>query len=170
MARGGAAVPKVETEFPGVVSAGVVDRQRLGALVFGDPVALARLEAILHPLAGRARQRFLCRAGQQRRRVVALDIPLLLEGRSAPQVDVVVVVTCPAFLQKQRVLARPGMTETKFRSILARQMTDAEKRRRADIVIPTGAGRRFTLRLWRRLIGYLLAQNFFSRQRRKFHA
>lgn len=155
MAKGGAAVPLIDRAFPQMVFDGAVDRGRLGARVFDDDVALARLEAILHPLVRRQEKLFLERARRRRVRVVALDIPLLFETGSARRTDAVAVVTCPAFLQEQRVLARPGMTPGKLAAIRKRQMSDGEKRRRADVIIPTGLGFRFSLRKLRRAVTLL---------------
>ena len=140
LAKGGACVAAVGAAFPGVVRDGAVDRGRLGARVFADPVALARLEAILHPLARRAADGFLAAARRRRSRVVALDIPLLFETGARPRVDAVIVVSAPAWLQRVRALRRPGMTEAKLAAILARQTQDAEKRRRADVVVASGLG------------------------------
>jgi dephospho-CoA kinase len=145
-APGGAAVAPVEAAFPGVVGEGRVDRAELGRRVFGDPVALARLEAIVHPLVRAAEREFLARQRRRRAALVVLDVPLLFETGGERRCDRVVVVSCPAFLQAQRVLARPGMTAAKFRAILAKQMPDAQKRRRADFVVQTGLGRRQALR------------------------
>ncbi|NBC96970.1 MAG: dephospho-CoA kinase, partial [Deinococcus-Thermus bacterium] len=133
---GGAAVPAIAAAFPGTVTAtatgAAVDRRALGARVFGDPAALARLEAILHPLVRARSHAFLCRQARHRMPVVVLDIPLLFETGAEARCDRVLVVSAPAFLQRARVLARPGMTEAKLAGILARQMPDAEKRRLAD--------------------------------------
>ena len=142
----GAAVAAVEAAFPGVVKGGAVDRQALGARVFGDPAALSRLEAILHPLVGRARERFLRTNTARGRRVVVFDIPRLYEVGADKLCDAVVVVSAPRFLQRLRVLRRPGMSEERLAAILARQMPDGEKRRRADFVVPTGLGRAESLR------------------------
>lgn len=142
---GGAAVSAVAEAFPGAIRAGRVDRGALGQAVFGEPEALRRLEAILHPLVRREREAFLAHAARNRARAVVLDIPLLFETGGEGRCDRVIVVSAPAFLQRQRVLARPGMTEEKFRAILAHQMPDAEKRRRADAVVMTGLGKRATL-------------------------
>ena len=136
-AKGGAAVTVIEDAFHGVVFGGEVDRGRLGARVFGNSQALTQLENILHPLR---RQR------RMRRQVVALDIPLLLETQGDKRVDAVVVVTCPAFLQEQRVMRRHGMTHGKLLEIRRRQMNDADKRRRATVIVQTGIGRRASLR------------------------
>jgi dephospho-CoA kinase len=137
---GGGAVTLVERSFPGVVRDGAVDRPALAARVFNDAAALRRLERILHPLVRRDRARFL---GQARRRGAALvvfDIPLLFETSAERECDAVAVVIAPAFLQRQRLLKRPGMTDSRIKAIRARQMADHEKRRRADFVIPSGLG------------------------------
>ncbi len=149
---GGAAVPAVAAAFPGVVRNGAVDRGALGARVFGDDAAIARLERILHPLVRRDSARFLRQARQRRARVVVLDVPLLFEVGRDQDCDATLVVSAPSFVQRARVLARPGMTEHRLAQVLARQLPDPEKRRRADFVVPTGLGRRLTLR---RLIGVL---------------
>lgn len=133
---GGALVNQIETAFPGATGPNGVDRRKLGALVFDDPDALARLEAIVHPAVRAARREFLLEhAGA---RLVVLDIPLLFEKGGAEEVDAVLVVSAPSEVQRQRVLSRPGMTPARFADILARQLPDAEKRARADYVIDTG--------------------------------
>jgi dephospho-CoA kinase len=139
-APGGAAVEVVEAAFPGVVSAGAVDRGRLGARVLGDPEALARLNGIVWPLMAGARADFFARAEDATAPFVVLDIPLLFETGGEKNVDVTVVVTAPAEMQRERVLARPGMTQARFAAILAAQTPDAEKRRRADFVVDTSRG------------------------------
>jgi len=139
-APGGAALPGIEAAFPGVVKQGVLDRQALGARVFGNKEALRRLEAIVHPLVQRLQQAFLRRAALAGEKLVVLDIPLLFEGFGERRVDATLVVSAPAFLQRRRVMARPGMTEEKFAGILRQQAPDALKRRKATIVIPTGMG------------------------------
>ena len=139
-APGGLALPPIEAAFPGVVKEGVLDRQALGARVFGDKAALRRLEAIVHPLVGQRQRAFLKRASFRRAPLVVLDIPLLFEGLGERRVDATLVVSAPAFLQRRRVLARPGMTADKFEGILRQQVPDALKRRKATIVIPTGLG------------------------------
>ena len=138
-APGGAAVAAVEQAFPGVVVDGGVDRGRLGAKVLGDPEALARLNGIVWPLMGAARAAFLERARAEAD-VAVLDIPLLFETGGERNVDVTVVVSAPAEVQRERVLARAGMTPEKFAAILAAQMPDADKRARADFVVETGDG------------------------------
>jgi dephospho-CoA kinase len=139
-AEGGAAVAPVEAAFPGVVVDGAIDRARLSARVVGDSEALAKLEAIVHPLVGAHRIGFFERAEVEGQDIVVLDIPLLFETGGEKKVDKVVVVSAPAEVQRARVLARPGMTPEKFEAILARQTPDAEKRARADFVIDTGQG------------------------------
>ena len=139
-APGGAALLPIEAAFPGVVKAGVLDRQALGARVFGNKEALRKLEAIVHPLVCRKQRAFLKRAALRGAGIVVLDIPLLFEGRGERRVDAVLVVSAPSFLQRRRVLARPGMTEEKFAGILRQQVPDSLKRRKASVVIPTGLG------------------------------
>lgn len=133
---GGALLEAIEAEFPGTTGPRGVDRQKLGAAVFGDKAALARLEAIVHPAVGAMREQFLKdNAGE---RLIVFDIPLLYEKGGAQGIDAVAVVSAPPEMQRTRVLARPGMTEEKFERILALQVPDAEKRERADYVIDTG--------------------------------
>lgn len=139
-AAGGAAVAPVEAAFPGVVVDGAIDRAKLSARVVGDPEALAKLEALVHPLVGADRIGFFQKAQAEGRDIVVLDIPLLFETNGQKSVDKVVVVSAPPEVQRARVLARPGMTPEKFEAILARQLPDAEKRARADFVIDTGQG------------------------------
>lgn len=136
-ARGGAGVAPVEAAFSGVARDGAIDRDALSARVVGDEAALRRLEAIVHPLVRRAQGEFIESNRAAGAKCVVLDIPLLFESGGAKLVGKVVVVSAPAELQRERVLARPGMTVEKFESILARQVPDAEKRARADFVIDT---------------------------------
>ena len=136
----GAAVAPVEAAFPGTTGPAGVDRTRLSAAVLNDPQALKRLEAIVHPLVRRAELDFLDEATAGGHRLVVLDIPLLFETRGQGRCDAVLVVTAPADVQRQRVLARDGMTEAKFDSILPRQMPDAEKRARAHFLVDTSRG------------------------------
>jgi len=139
-APGGIALPPIEAAFPGVVKNGVLDRQALGARVFGSKEALRKLEAIVHPLVGQKQRAFLKRAAQRGVPLVVLDIPLLFEGRGERRVDATLVVTAPAFLQRRRVLARPGMTAEKLAGILRQQVPDSIKRRKGTFIIPTGMG------------------------------
>ncbi|WP_136621611.1 MULTISPECIES: dephospho-CoA kinase [Mesorhizobium] len=136
----GKAAPLVEAAFPGTTFAGVVDRAKLGARVLGDAAALKRLEAIIHPLVRADADAFLARHRTSDAPIAVLDIPLLFETGGRGRVDKVVVVTAPAEIQRERVLARPGMTEEKLASILAKQVPDAEKRKQADFVVDTGQG------------------------------
>lgn len=138
-ASGGDAVAPVEEAFPGVAKDGAIDRVALSARVIGNPEAIKRLEAIVHPLVRQAQMRFLQDQRDAGAEVVVLDIPLLFEGEGARFVDKTVVVSAPADVQRARVLARPGMTAQKFEAILALQMPDAEKRALADFVIDTSA-------------------------------
>lgn len=154
----GKALEALAIRFPGLVGPQGVDRKKMGALVFADPKALADLEAILHPLVHRAREQFLRAATRRRESVVALDVPLLFEGPHRRLYDLVAVVSAPAFLQRQRALRRPGMTAEKLDGVLARQMSDHRKRRLADAVIPSGLGKRETLRHLRRLLKVARAQ------------
>jgi dephospho-CoA kinase len=152
---GGAAVAPVEAAFPGVVHDGRIDRARLGARVVGDPEALARLEAIVHPLVGAAREAFLDHARTLKAPLAVVDIPLLFETGAEDAFDAIIVVTAPAEVQRARVLERPGMTPEKFEALLARQVPDAEKRRRADYIIDTGKGFEAARDQVRRLIAVL---------------
>ena len=136
----GAAVPLIAAAFPGTPLAGVVDRKALAAQVTGDAEALKRLEAIVHPLVHQAEREAVMRAERGRHRLIVLDVPLLLETGGEARCDAVLVVTVAADEQKRRVLARPGMNEALFHAILARQMPDLEKRRRAHAIIDTGLG------------------------------
>jgi dephospho-CoA kinase len=135
-AAGGSLVDRIEAAFPGTTGPGGVDRARLGAAVFGNDEALARLEAIVHPAIRAARCDFL--AAHAHAPLIVFDIPLLFEKGGVEEVDAVLVVSASPDVQRDRVLARPGMTQARFDSILAIQLPDAEKRARADHVIDTG--------------------------------
>ena len=152
LAEDKAAIAAVRKAFPKAVKAGRVDRAALGAAVFDHPAALRRLEAILHPRVRRAEARFLRRQARRRAPLVVLDIPLLYETGAEVRCDAVLVVSAPAFIQAQRVLRRPGMSAQRLAAIRARQVPDAEKRRRADFVIPTGQGRGASLRALKRAV------------------
>ena len=136
----GEAVAAVEAAFPGVAVDGKIDRERLAKAVLNDSAAMARLEALVHPLVRREGLRFLEEAQRQGAPIVVFDVPLLFETKGEARVDAVVVVTAPTGVQRERVLARAGMTEEKFAAILARQMPDAEKRRRAHFIVDTSRG------------------------------
>jgi dephospho-CoA kinase len=131
----GEAVPLIEQAFPGTTSDGKVDRAKLAAIVLGDAAAIARLEAIVHPLVAKVRDRFLTEAQGRGAPVVVLDIPLLFETGGERGCDAVVVVSAPPEVQRRRAFERRGMTESKFAALVAKQMPDAEKRGRADFVV-----------------------------------
>jgi dephospho-CoA kinase len=137
---GGLAVDPVGAAFPGVVKDGRVDREELRKRVLGDPEALKKLNAIVHPLVGLDRISFFENAERAGADIVVLDIPLLFETGGHERVDCIVVASAPAAMQRERVLARPGMTPERLDAILAQQTPDAEKRTRADFVVDTGQG------------------------------
>lgn len=137
-AKGGKAVSAVEAEFPGVTRDGAIDRALLSPRVVDNPVALKRLEQIVHPFVREAQVDFAEAQRLAGARYVVFDIPLLFETSGSDLMDKIVVVSAPAEVQRARVLARPGMSLEKFESLLAKQMPDAEKRARADFVIDTG--------------------------------
>lgn len=136
----GAAVAPVSAVFPGVAESGVIDRARLAEAVAGDAGALAQLEAIVHPLVRASEETFLDRVRAEGHRLAVLDIPLLFETGAVDRIDVVVVVSAAAEIQRERVLARPGMTRAKLDTLLARQVSDEEKRLRAHFVVDSGRG------------------------------
>ena len=136
----GEAVALVEAEFPGTTDDGKIQRTKLGEKVIGDAGAMQRLESIIHPLVHRAEKEFLDDARANNVDIVVLDIPLLMETGGDQRVDVVVVVTASPEEQRNRVLARPGMSEEKFEAILTQQMPDADKRKRADFIVDTTDG------------------------------
>jgi dephospho-CoA kinase len=136
----GEAVPAIEAAFPGTTVDGKVDRNKLSARVVHDPAAIKQLEQIVHPMLGASRQKFLADAERSGAAVAVVDVPLLFETGGEKRVDAVVVVTTTPELQRQRILARDNMTSEKLDAILARQLPDAEKRRRADFVVDTSDG------------------------------
>jgi dephospho-CoA kinase len=136
----GEAVPAIEAAFPGTTADGKVDRVRLSARVVHDAAAMKQLEEIVHPMLGASRQKFLHDAEQSGATVAVIDIPLLFETGGEKRVDAVVVVTTTPEIQRRRILARPNMTEEKLQAILARQLPDAEKRKRAHFVVDTSHG------------------------------
>jgi dephospho-CoA kinase len=136
----GEAVEVIEATFPGVAEGGVVDRAKLAARVVDDAEALAWLEAIVHPLVRASENAFVDRMRNEALRLVVLDIPLLFETGAVDRVDAIVVVTADAKVQRERVLGRPGMTEARFEALLARQVPDAEKRRRAHFLVDSARG------------------------------
>lgn len=167
---GGKAVKPVAERFPKAApktpDAGV-DRQVLGAAVFGAPAELKALEAILHPMVRAERCAFLKRQRTYRYPTVILDIPLLFETAGEDRCDAVFVVSAPAFLQRQRVLRRPGMTRERLDAILDKQLPDREKRVRADHIIPSGLGRAVTFRCLRRALNATIQQTDQAVQRSK---
>jgi len=133
--EGGRLVAPIEQRFPGTTTTGAVDRDALAAAVFGNPLELAALEALVHPAVHIERTRFIVAHDQAP--ALLFDIPLLFETHGEAAFDKIIVVSAPEALQRDRVLARPGMTAAKFDSILARQLPDADKRARADFIIDT---------------------------------
>ena len=150
---GGACLAPIERAFPGTTGPAGVDRQKLGAAVFGDPAALKRLEAIVHPQVAELRRTFL--ADHADALLIVFDIPLLYEKSGQHGLDAVVVVSAPAALQRERVLARPGMSADKFEQIQALQVPDADKRARADYVLDTGTSLAETRHAVQRLVHQL---------------
>jgi dephospho-CoA kinase len=136
----GAAVPLIEAAFPGTTAEGHVDREKLGEAVLGNPAAIRKLEGIVHPLVRNAEEKFLAEAARGGAAVAVLDIPLLFETGGEKRCDAVVVVSAPAAVQRARAFERAGMTESKFQSLLAKQMSDTEKRARADFIVDSGQG------------------------------
>jgi dephospho-CoA kinase len=151
---GGAALPAIEAAFPGTTGAEGLDRLALGQAVFGDAAALGRLEAIMHPMVRDAQARFM--ADHSDAPVVAIDVPLLFEKGGWRSVDATMVVSAPFEVQRERVLARPGMTSEKFERIVAAQMPDAEKRARADFVVDTSCRLDETRAAVRRIVDCLV--------------
>ena len=152
MDMNGKAYYEIAKSFPAAVQVTGIDRAKIGREVFGNPKKLKELENILHPLVREARDKFIRQQNRYKSRLVILDVPLLYETGGDKDCDKVVVVSAPYFIQRQRALARQGMTQTKFNDILKRQLPDREKRRRADAVIPTGLGKAHTYRVLKRLI------------------
>lgn len=138
--KNGPAIPAIAAEFPGVINDGELDRDALGKIVFADPAAKTKLEAIIHPMVAEKRVAFFEEATADGHSFVVLDVPLLFETGGNKACDKVVVVSAPADVQRERVLARPGMTPEKFENILARQTPDAEKRAGADYIVETDKG------------------------------
>jgi dephospho-CoA kinase len=153
---GGRLVAAIEATFPGTTGRDGVDRQRLGAAVFGDREQMKRLESIVHPAVADERANFL--NVHKAAEMVVFDIPLLLEKGPAPEIDAVIVVSAPPKVQRERVLARPGMTAEKFEHILSLQMPDAQKRAQADYVIDTATTLAATRAQVRYVIACLIAQ------------
>jgi len=166
LGSGGKAVQLVSAAFPGVLKGDEIDRKALGERVFGSKSDLNVLERIVHPLVNEARRKFLWRAGVRRVALVVMDVPLLFETRGRNRYDFVIVVSAPAFVQRQRAMARSSMNKEKLSNILSRQMPDSLKRRNADFVICTGVGKRAALLSIIRVLR-ILKGRAFSRQRRE---
>jgi dephospho-CoA kinase len=156
-APGGAAVAAIGKAFPHCVEGGTVDRACLSAQVSADPAALARLEAIVHPLVAREQEAFVTRAAANGAEITVLDIPLLFETGADMRVDAVVVVTAPHDVQRARVLARPGMSEELFEQILARQLPDVDKQKRAHFIVETDKGMSHAFGQVNRIVSELVA-------------
>jgi dephospho-CoA kinase len=155
LAKGGAAVPFVSDVFDNVISGGAIDREALGKQVFGNAEALKQLEQIMHPLVRAAQKKFIKTCFGRRLFSVVLDVPLLFEVETDKFCDLTLVVSAPKFIQEQRVLARPGMTQERFEATLRRQMPDFEKRKRADIIVQTGLNKRQTSDQLTKIVGWL---------------
>ena len=156
-AKGGRAIRAIEAAFPGTIRDGAVDRSALREAVLGNPEALNRLECILHPMVEAEEREFVARARRGGKRAVVLDIPLLLETKGDQRVDTVVVVSAPLPVQIHRVGLRGRMSRRDIESVIARQMPDRDKRRRADLVVRTGLSRNHALRVLHRFIRGLQA-------------
>lgn len=167
MARGGRAIPPIAALFPSVIRDGAVDHDSLAARVFADETALGRLEKILHPMVDEEKRAFIQKWRRQRRPLVVLDIPLLYEIGGERLCDGVAVVSAPLPVQRRRVLARANMTEHRFQAILARQISDREKRRRADFIIPTGLSRAHGFRAVRRIVRRIVADGKVKKHPRR---
>lgn len=152
MGRGGEAVVPIKKLFPTAVKDGQVDRKILGKIVFADKQKLSQLENILHPLVQEMENAFILKMKKSGIKMVVLDIPLLFETNGHERVDFTVVVSAPHFIQKQRVMARKGMTAQRFEQIIASQMQDLEKRGRADFVISTGLGKGYSFKAVKELV------------------
>ncbi len=158
-ATGGAAVAQIEAAFPGTTTNGAVDRTKLRARALGDASAMAQLEAIVHPLTAASQRTFRAHAAEANAPLIVLDIPLLYETGGDARTDYVLVVTAPPDMQRARVMARPGMTEETYAAMMARQVSDAEKRARADFVLSTGFGFEYARDSVRALIGLMQRLN-----------
>lgn len=159
LSKNTAVLKQVSDRFPKSFDGLSIDRQILGAIVFNDPQARKDLETIIHPHVREMSRKFLWNQSRINARLVVLDIPLLYETGSDSRANAVVVVTAPKFLQLRRVLLRPGMNIKKLEGILESQMSDYDKRRRADFIVETGIGKAYTYRALSRLVNLLRIQN-----------
>lgn len=155
LAPGGAAVAAVAAAYPDAAQNGAINHETVAKRVFGDQLSLRKLESILHPLVRMDQRNFLNLALRRGDALVVLDVPLLFETGSDEMCDAVAVVSAPEFVQTERLLRRSGMTRERIADIRNLQMPDAEKRRRADYVIPTGLGRDFAMRKIRAIVNHL---------------
>ena len=161
----GEAAPLIEREFPGTTKNGTVDREKLSAQVVGKPEALLKLEKLVHPLVGKLRAKFMEDAERSGAKAALLDIPLLFETGDPSKFHAVIVVSTSADTQRERVLARPGMTPEKFEAILKRQMPDSEKRKRADFVINTGEGLESARKQVKQVLAEVLQAGWIRKQK-----
>lgn len=146
---------KISKEFPGTVAKGEIDRKALAKEVLNNDAAMKRLENIIHPLVVQEELHFLERCKRKGVGIAVLEIPLLFETGAESRCDFTAVVMAPAFIQRQRVMRRKDMTEEKFQALRSRQMPDDEKTRRADAIIPTGLGKRFTMEKIKQIVHFL---------------
>ena len=165
--KGGEAIPLIQTVFPETITPIGVNRRLLSQVVFNEPAKLTQLEDIVHPLVAKKRKEFLHLNKRNKVRLVALDVPLLFETGGGAYCTNVLVVTAPRYLQHRRALARPGMTEAKLKAILARQVPDFEKRKRADYVVPTGLGRAYSQKVLRRVLNAIKENAIKNTNRRR---
>jgi dephospho-CoA kinase len=170
LAKGGAGVGPVRALFPESYDkkSDSIDRAALGQIVFKDDEKKKALEDVLHPLVQKAQQKFIREQTKAGAEMVVLDIPLLYETGAESRLDYVLVVSAPSFIQKQRVMAREGMTEERFNAIVGSQMSDVEKRKRADFVIPTGAGKAYTRNELERVINKLKRGPSYKNESNRF--
>lgn len=150
------AVPQIRKAFPSVWNSASqsIDRKALGLIAFARPAAKAELEKILHPLVWQEQQKFIAKCRRAGHRVVVLDVPLLFETGRDRICNKTICVTAPAFIQKNRVLSRKGMSSEKYQAVLKAQMPDRDKRHLSDFVIQTGLGRAYTLQKLKKILGY----------------
>ena len=160
--KGGEAVDKIACSFPSSIIEGAVDRNKLSAIVFNDGDKLKTLEKIVHPLVNLKRCQFLLKQRRQKAKIVVLDVPLFFETKKTYSCDYVFVTSAPRFLQRQRALARNGMTTDKLKSIVARQMPDHKKRQLAHFIIPTGLGKAYAYRILKQKISEIRRKKEFS--------
>ena len=151
-------IANIARHFPAALKNGKLDRSEIGKAVFADAKKLKALEAILHPAVRKAQQAFIKNEKQKKQKAVILDIPLLFETGAEKRVDHVVVVTAPAIVQKARVMKRPGMSQEKFRRIIKRQMTDTQKRKKADFIIHNGGTKQESLRQVKQILKVMLSE------------